>query len=78
MSISKLAQFGTKHVAKGIGRLTQEVLESGSGSYVTTVEGRRMLDFTSGIGVTNLGRKSKHNISSFHLGYGQRHKSIDA
>jgi len=55
MSLSKLAQFGVKHVAKGIGRLSSEVLESGSGSYVTTVEGRKMLDFTSGIGVTNLG-----------------------
>jgi len=55
MSVSKLAQFGTKHVAKGIGRLSTEVLESGAGSYVTTVEGRKLLDFTSGIGVTNLG-----------------------
>ncbi|CCG81141.1 putative L-ornithine aminotransferase Car2 [Taphrina deformans PYCC 5710] len=55
MSVSKLAQFGTKHIAKGIGRLTSEVLESGSGSYVTNVEGKKMLDFTSGIGVTNLG-----------------------
>jgi 4-aminobutyrate aminotransferase len=55
MSLSKLAQFGVKHVAKGIGRLSTEVLESGSGSYVTTVGGRKMLDFTSGIGVTNLG-----------------------
>ncbi|KAG0648920.1 Delta-aminovalerate aminotransferase [Hyphodiscus hymeniophilus] len=55
MSVSKLAQFGIKHVAKGIGRLSTEVLESGKGSYVTTVEGRKMLDFTSGIGVTNLG-----------------------
>lgn len=55
MSLTKLAQFGVKHVAKGIGRLSTEVLESGSGSYVTTVEGRKMLDFTSGIGVTNLG-----------------------
>ncbi|EKD16115.1 uncharacterized protein L3040_007795 [Drepanopeziza brunnea f. sp. 'multigermtubi'] len=54
-SLTKLAQFGVKHVAKGIGRLSTEVLESGCGSYVTTVEGRRMLDFTSGIGVTNLG-----------------------
>lgn len=53
--MSKLAQFGVKHVAKGIGRLSTEVLESGSGSYVTSVEGRKMLDFTSGIGVTNLG-----------------------
>lgn len=55
MSVSKLAQFGVKHVAKGIGRLSTEVLESGAGSYVTTTEGRKLLDFTSGIGVTNLG-----------------------
>lgn len=55
MSISKLSEFGVKHVARGIGRLSSEVLESGSGSYVTTVEGRKFLDFTSGIGVTNLG-----------------------
>ena len=51
----KLSQFGVKHVARGIGRLTTEVLETGSGSYVTSVSGRRFLDFTSGIGVTNLG-----------------------
>jgi 4-aminobutyrate aminotransferase len=55
MSVSKLAQFGVKHVSKGIGRLSNEVLESGAGSYVTTTEGRKLLDFTSGIGVTNLG-----------------------
>lgn len=55
MSASKLAQFGTKHVAKGIGRLSTAVLESGAGSYVTTTSGRKLLDFTCGIGVTNLG-----------------------
>lgn len=55
MSASALAQFGTKHVARGIGRLANEVIESGSGSYVTMVGGRRFLDFTCGIGVTNLG-----------------------
>ncbi|MDI1484950.1 MAG: hypothetical protein OHK93_000084 [Ramalina farinacea] len=55
MSAAALAQFGTKHVAKGIGRLATEVIESGSGSYVTMVGGRRMLDFTCGIGVANLG-----------------------
>ena len=51
----KLVQFGTKHVAKGIGRLTPEVFESGKGSYVKMVGGREYLDFTCGIGVTNLG-----------------------
>ncbi|KAI5199978.1 4-aminobutyrate aminotransferase [Aureobasidium subglaciale] len=55
MSVSKLAEFGAKHVARGVGRLSNHVLESGAGSYVTTTEGRKMLDFTSGIGVTNLG-----------------------
>jgi hypothetical protein len=55
MSVTKLAEFGVKHVARGIGRLSNQVLESGAGSYVTTTEGRKMLDFTSGIGVTNLG-----------------------
>jgi len=55
MSVSKLAQFGIKHIARGVGRLATEVIESGSGSYVTMMGGRKMLDFTSGIGVTNLG-----------------------
>ncbi|KAI4144036.1 MAG: hypothetical protein L6R39_004342 [Caloplaca ligustica] len=52
---SALAQFGVRHVARGIGRLSNEIIESGSGSYVTMTSGRRMLDFTCGIGVTNLG-----------------------
>ncbi|KAI4231293.1 MAG: hypothetical protein L6R40_007778 [Gallowayella cf. fulva] len=55
MSASALAQFGARHIAKGIGRLSTEVIESGSGSYVTMVGGRTMLDFTTGIGVANLG-----------------------
>ncbi|KAI9691995.1 MAG: hypothetical protein M1820_009613 [Bogoriella megaspora] len=54
-TVSKLAKFGLQHVAKGIGRLAPEIMESGSGSYVTMKGGRRMLDFTCGIGVTNLG-----------------------
>ncbi|KAI4268772.1 MAG: hypothetical protein L6R38_007723 [Xanthoria sp. 2 TBL-2021] len=55
MTATALAQFGTKHIAKGIGRLTTQVMESGSGSYITMVGGRKMLDFTTGIGVANLG-----------------------
>jgi 4-aminobutyrate aminotransferase len=55
MSLSKLAEFGTRHVARGIGRLATEVIDSGSGSYVTMASGRKMLDFTCGIGVANLG-----------------------
>jgi 4-aminobutyrate aminotransferase len=55
MSVSKLTEFGTRHIAKGIGRLANEVIESGSGSYVSMIGGRKYLDFTCGIGVANLG-----------------------
>jgi 4-aminobutyrate aminotransferase len=36
-------------------RYTDLVVESGSGSWLTTVDGQRYLDYTSGIGVTNTG-----------------------
>lgn len=52
---STLAKFGAKHVARGVNRLTNEVIASGKGSYVTMESGRRLLDFTTGIGVTGLG-----------------------
>ncbi|KPI35129.1 5-aminovalerate aminotransferase DavT [Cyphellophora attinorum] len=55
MAAAKLSEFGVNHVAKGIGRLSKEVIESGAGSYVKMMSGKRFLDFTSGIGVTNLG-----------------------
>ncbi len=55
MASTTLSNFGTRHVARGIGRLSSAVIESGSGSYLTMVGGRRYLDFTCGIGVTNLG-----------------------
>ena len=48
-------EFGSHHVTKGLGRITEGVMTKGSGSYVDFKDGRRMLDFTSGIGVTNLG-----------------------
>ena len=53
--MSNLAAFGSKVVARGVGRFTDLVLEKGTGSYITTDTGRTMIDFTSGIGVTNLG-----------------------
>lgn len=54
-TMSSLAAFGSKTVARGVGRFTDLVLEKGSGAYITTDTGRQMFDFTSGIGVTNLG-----------------------
>lgn len=55
MSAQKLLSVGQRHVARGIGRLKNEIFESGSGSYVQMLDGKRYLDFTCGIGVTNLG-----------------------
>jgi len=43
------------HIARGVGRLTQYTFTEGKGSYLFTKEGKKFLDFTSGIGVTNLG-----------------------
>ncbi|KAK2467236.1 hypothetical protein APHAL10511_000785 [Amanita phalloides] len=50
-----LYEFGTKHITKGLSRLSEGIMVKGSGSYVTYEDGRTLLDFTCGIGVTNLG-----------------------
>jgi 4-aminobutyrate aminotransferase-like enzyme len=50
-----LVALGQKHVNKGVPKLVQDVFEKGSGSWVTMLSGKKYLDFTSGIGVTNLG-----------------------
>ncbi|KAF5372509.1 hypothetical protein D9758_005194 [Tetrapyrgos nigripes] len=54
-STSDLQAFGERHVTKGLGRITPGVMTKGQGSYVEFQDGRKMLDFTCGIGVTNLG-----------------------
>jgi 4-aminobutyrate aminotransferase len=55
MEEQKLAAFAKQYVSPGISRLTDEILEYGAGSYVATAGGRHFLDFTCGVGVTNLG-----------------------
>jgi 4-aminobutyrate aminotransferase len=54
-SSDSLVAFGQQHVTRGLGRLTEAVMTKGEGSYVTFEDGRKMLDFSCGIGVTNLG-----------------------
>ena len=51
----ELHDFGVRHVTKGLGRITNGIMVKGDGSYVEYDDGKRMLDFTCGIGVTNLG-----------------------
>lgn len=52
---ASLVEFGQKHVTKGLGRQVEAVITKASGSYVSLSDGMEMLDFTTGIGVTNLG-----------------------
>lgn len=49
------AEFGSAHIARGVGRLTQLVMSKGEGSWVWDAQGNKFLDLTCGIGVTNLG-----------------------
>src|SRR5256885_16913631 len=43
------------HLSQVLYRYTPVVIDHAQGSYLYTVEGRRYLDFASGIAVTNLG-----------------------
>ena len=54
-SHDSLVKFGEQHVTAGLGRIVNAVLTKGEGSYVTLGDGRKLLDFACGIGVTSLG-----------------------
>ncbi|KAG6809635.1 hypothetical protein H0H92_015449 [Tricholoma furcatifolium] len=54
-SADDLIALGNKHVTAGLGRCTEGILASGQGSYVTYEDGKKLLDFSCGIGVTSLG-----------------------
>jgi len=55
VALENLYEFGAKHVNPGVSRLTQGIMVKGEGSYVYYDDGRKLLDFSCGIGVTNLG-----------------------
>ncbi|TIB96268.1 acetylornithine aminotransferase [Wallemia mellicola] len=46
--------LGQKHIGNGLARMSDFVMERGEGSYIYT-DKKKFLDFSSGIGVTNLG-----------------------
>ncbi len=54
------------HLARVLYRYTPLVVESARGSYLFTVDGRRYLDFSCGIGVTNLGHAHPHVLRAAH------------
>ncbi|KAG6856247.1 hypothetical protein H0H87_006106 [Tephrocybe sp. NHM501043] len=53
-SAENLVALGNKHVTRGLGRLTEGILARGQGSYVEYEDGKKLLDFSTGIGVTCL------------------------
>lgn len=46
--------MGKQHLARGIGRMSDMVMQKAQGSWVYTTD-RKLLDFTSGIAVTSVG-----------------------
>ncbi|OCF55547.1 4-aminobutyrate transaminase [Kwoniella mangroviensis CBS 10435] len=54
------AEFGRDHVCHGLGRLRDHVIVKGEGLDLYTADGKKLLDFTAGIGVTNLGHCHPH------------------
>lgn len=54
-ALQSLYETAGPHVHPALGRITEGVMTKGDGSYVDYSDGRRFLDFTCGIGVTNLG-----------------------
>lgn len=47
--------MGKQHLARGIGRMSEMVMQKAQGSWVWTADQRKLLDFTSGIAVTSVG-----------------------
>mmetsp|Transcript_13271 Transcript_13271/g.21644 ORF Transcript_13271/g.21644 Transcript_13271/m.21644 type:complete len:424 (+) Transcript_13271:155-1426(+) len=52
--LRKLDKF-KGNVCRGVGRLSDFVVHDGEGCWLNTTDGRKLLDFASGIGVTNTG-----------------------
>ncbi|WWC86148.1 uncharacterized protein L201_001021 [Kwoniella dendrophila CBS 6074] len=59
-SAAQWAEFGRDHVCHGLGRLRDHVVVKGDGLDLYTADGKKLLDFTAGIGVTNLGHCHPH------------------
>ncbi|ORX39449.1 putative ornithine-oxo-acid aminotransferase [Kockovaella imperatae] len=54
-STNDLVNIADQHITKGLGRLRDHVFKEGKGLRVLTTDGKQLLDFSAGIGVTSLG-----------------------
>ncbi|CAG8581122.1 11970_t:CDS:2 [Acaulospora morrowiae] len=55
MSVKQLAEYGAHHINRGVSRMSNLVIEKAKGSWVWTVEGKKYLDLSTGIGVLSTG-----------------------
>ena len=76
MATASTVEFGQRHVSKGVSRLSEDVIEKAEGPWVKFRSGKVALDFTCGIGVTNLGTYYRTSTPRFgangrlhHLGH---------
>lgn len=81
LDYQKLLEEGKKHLSPALSRATQIIMERGEGPYIYAPDGKRYLDFVSGIAVCSLGHchpkikeAAKKQIDklihgSFNLGY---------
>ncbi|CAG8442857.1 9272_t:CDS:2 [Ambispora leptoticha] len=54
-NIKNLLEISTRHLARGILRKSELVVDRARGVWIWTVDGKKYLDFTTGIGVTSTG-----------------------
>jgi len=73
-----MTNYDTSHISPVWGRAVPDTLiaERGEGAYLHTTDGRKLLDFTSGIGVTNTGHSHPRVVKAIqeqaaHLLHGQ-------
>ena len=66
MSVATLLEKDRELISPTFGRYTDLVVDTAEGSWLHTIDGRSVLDFTCGIGVTNLGHRHPAVVQAVH------------
>ena len=66
MSVATLLEKDRELISPTFGRYTDLVVDTAEGAWLHTMDGRSVLDFTCGIGVTNLGHRHPAVVRAVH------------
>jgi 4-aminobutyrate aminotransferase len=66
MSVATLLEKDRELISPTFGRYTDLVVDTAEGAWLHTIDGRSVLDFTCGIGVTNLGHRHPAVVRAVH------------